>query len=76
MARSKNVHTKSQVAKFKETARKLQCDEDENHLEQIIEQFGGGSEAQAIAHASDCAVHNAPAYKPGRCDCGVVKSPR
>jgi len=22
-------------------------------------------------HASDCAVHNAPAYAPGPCDCGV-----
>jgi len=21
-------------------------------------------------HASDCAVHNAPAYEPGECDCG------
>lgn len=23
-------------------------------------------------HASDCAVHNAPAYVPGPCDCGVT----
>lgn len=22
-------------------------------------------------HASDCAVHNAPAYEPGECDCGA-----
>ena len=21
------------------------------------------------AHASDCAVHNAPAFEPGSCDC-------
>ena len=21
-------------------------------------------------HSSDCAVHNSPAYDPGRCDCG------
>jgi hypothetical protein len=25
-------------------------------------------------HASDCAVHNAPAYPPGPCDCGAVPS--
>jgi len=23
-------------------------------------------------HYSDCAVHNGPAYAPGRCDCGGV----
>lgn len=22
-------------------------------------------------HKSDCAVHNAPAYEPGECDCGA-----
>ena len=25
-------------------------------------------------HWSDCAVHNAPAYKPGPCDCGWAKA--
>ena len=24
-------------------------------------------------HKSDCAVHNAPAEKPGKCDCGAVE---
>lgn len=24
------------------------------------------------AHASDCAVHNMPAFDPGDCDCGAV----
>lgn len=24
-----------------------------------------------IQHASGCAVHNAPAYEPGPCDCGA-----
>ena len=24
-------------------------------------------------HASDCAVHNAPAYDPRNCDCGLEK---
>lgn len=28
----------------------------------------------AIEHASDCAVHNGPAYPPGPCDCGAVSA--
>lgn len=24
-----------------------------------------------LRHASDCAVHNAPAFEPGPCDCGA-----
>lgn len=26
------------------------------------------------AHKSDCAIHNAPAYEPGPCDCGAVRA--
>jgi hypothetical protein len=29
-----------------------------------------------IIHASDCAVHNGPAYSLGPCDCGVEKTRR
>lgn len=29
-----------------------------------------------IAHASDCAVHNEPAYPAGPCDCGATPDPR
>lgn len=39
--------------------------------------WGGGFKAkQAMAadklHWSDCAVHNAPAYPAGKCDCGAM----
>ena len=27
----------------------------------------------SVQHHSDCALHNAPAYDPGPCDCGTVK---
>lgn len=27
----------------------------------------------AKSHASDCALHNSPAYPPGPCDCGKSK---
>jgi len=26
-----------------------------------------------VQHKSDCAVHNAPAYEPGPCDCGALQ---
>lgn len=26
-----------------------------------------------VIHASDCAVHNEPAYRNGPCDCGAEK---
>lgn len=28
------------------------------------------SARRRVAHLSDCALHNGPAYTPGRCDCG------
>jgi len=28
-----------------------------------------------VLHASDCAVHNGPAYPAGSCDCGVAQEP-
>ena len=30
---------------------------------------------QVLPHASDCAVHNGPAYPKGKCDCGVQQEP-
>ncbi|MYI74467.1 MAG: hypothetical protein F4057_03860 [Acidobacteria bacterium] len=30
--------------------------------------------ATEIRHWSDCAVHNAPAYPPGPCDCGGFRT--
>lgn len=34
---------------------------------------GGKTKAQPEAtHASDCAVHNGPAYEAGPCDCGAT----
>lgn len=33
--------------------------------------FGQWGSAPAPVHASDCALHNGPAYEPGPCDCGA-----
>ena len=32
-----------------------------------------GTKASQVVHASDCAVHNMPAYPAGPCDCGATK---
>ena len=42
--------------------------------------WGGGFQAKRKMaadklHWSDCAVHNAPAYPAGKCDCGVAQEP-
>jgi hypothetical protein len=42
--------------------------------------WGGGYQAKKKMaadklHWSDCAVHNAPAYPAGKCDCGVAQEP-
>lgn len=34
-------------------------------VEPVVTTIGG--------HASDCAIHNAPAFDPGTCDCDVIK---
>ncbi len=32
-----------------------------------------GCQNGVCGHASDCAVHNMPAYPAGSCDCGFIK---
>lgn len=31
-------------------------------------------ECKVVLHASDCAVHNEPAYPKGECSCGATKT--
>lgn len=56
----------SQSDKFKKTAKNLGVDLDEDRLKDALRKIAK-PEAQ---HASDCAVHNGPAYPAGPCDCG------
>lgn len=37
---------------------------------------GDETQPKAVAHRSDCAVHNAPAFEPGPCNCGAIKGER
>lgn len=62
-----------QADKFRHAAREVEADESEEAFDRQLKQVVGG---RAIVHASDCAVHNAPAYEPGPCDCGATKAPQ
>lgn len=62
---------KDQLNKFKEAARTAEANIDERSFDEAL---GKIAQSKAV-HASDCAVHNAPALKPGQCDCGA-KAPR
>jgi hypothetical protein len=60
----------SQAERFRETARTLDADESDDALDRAM----GGLELNRkpeARHASDCAVHNAPALPRGECDCGL-----
>lgn len=65
------MEEKNQSDKFKALARELECDEDEHAFDVALATIAR-PEARTITHASDCAVHNSPAMKPGPCDCGAT----
>lgn len=68
---------KKQIDKFKETARALETDEDEGKFNTALKTIAQArGEALAVVHASDCAVHDAPAYEAGSCTCGALKAER
>jgi hypothetical protein len=58
----------------------MKTPEDEAFDELAQRQGGGGFSAKRKMaadklHWSDCAIHNAPAYPAGECDCGVAQEP-
>jgi hypothetical protein len=58
----------------------MKTPEDEAWEEMERQQGAGGFPAKRKMaadklHWSDCAVHNAPAYPAGACDCGVAQEP-
>lgn len=62
----------SQSDKFKAAAMRAECETDEAKFESTLKKIAKGSEAQTVRHASDCAVHDAPAYSAGPCTCGAT----
>ena len=67
----KETVRQSQADKFREAAREHETDQSEEAFNTILRTIG----PRGVRHASDCAVYNAPAMKPGRCDCGAVSAP-
>lgn len=48
-------------------------EEDEpGDLDKVERALRGRNAQSKTGHASDCAVHNAPAMKAGKCDCGFT----
>jgi hypothetical protein len=68
MHKMSQADQKSQAARFREAASELGADESEDALDQAMGALDLSKRSEA-QHASDCAVHNAPAFPPGECDC-------
>lgn len=62
---------KSQAEKFKALAKEAGANQSEAAFKKRLRAV-----AAHIAHSSDCAMHNAPAFKAGACDCGAIKGKR
>lgn len=62
----------SQIDRFKEAAKKIEADESDDALDKVMKKLD--LKKPEVTHLSDCAMHNAPALKPGPCTCGAVKS--
>jgi hypothetical protein len=67
--------------KIKEKSMKTEEDEAFDELARKQGDWGSGFQtkrrmAADKQHWSDCAVHNAPAYPAGKCDCGVAQEQR
>ena len=77
MGKTKGSEGSSQVEAFIRTAHKLGCDESEAAFDRTLKKLASAPPPKTVQerkrkpaeHASDCALHNAPAYEPGRCDC-------
>ena len=66
----------AQHKRFKDTARNLECDESGESFERALRTVAQQPKAKTAVHASDCALHNAPAFEPGACDCGGARDER
>lgn len=58
----------SQVDKFKLAAKEAGADMSEAEFKNSLKKVAQSK----TAHASDCALHNAPALEAGPCDCGAT----
>lgn len=63
---------------FVRAARENGCNEDEAAFDAKLRKIAKAKPKHeaTVVHASDCALHNGPAYEAGPCDCGAVKAAR
>ena len=71
----------TQSKKFVEAARDAGASEDEGVFERVLSGIAKAPppksvQKRKVIHASDCAVHNGPAYEAGPCDCGAETKAR
>lgn len=66
----KIIEQASQSERFIDLAKQVDADESEDAFDAKLKRIAPKAKIQ---HASDCAVHNAPAMKPGRCTCGATR---
>ncbi len=74
-------HFGSQRERFIEAAREIGTDEDAEAFKRRLKTLASAPppesvQSRKIAHDSDCATHNGPAYEAGPCDCSLSKSER
>lgn len=67
--RTKSPSPEEQHSEFVKTARALGCDEDEDAFDKALRKVA--TAGKPVVHKSDCAVHDAPAYKASACTCGA-----
>jgi hypothetical protein len=60
-----------QINRFKDAAREVDADQSDDALDRIMGKLDLKKKSDAV-HASDCGLHNAPAYEAGACDCGAL----
>lgn len=73
--------SRSQSQKFSDAARAAGAREDEAAFDNALKGIAKAPppksvQARKLVHASDCAVHNGPAYEAGPCDCGAEAKAR
>lgn len=80
MKKSNNKRS-TQSQKFVEAAKQAGASDDESAFDEALSGIikappPQSVQARKVVHASDCAVHNGPAYEAGPCDCGAEARPR
>jgi hypothetical protein len=69
----KNGDLPQRLVRLRWAGKQLPQHGNDGHKKERNEQMAEGARIRVVEHASDCAMHNAPAYKAGACDCGAVR---